>query len=437
MPDDDPVVESLRAVAKIAERPPLGFSLEDVLAEGTARRLRPGPWHHRVAVIAVAAAILVVFFVPLPHLGLLHHLVTSKKTSPAGSSKGRSTTVSHSPWPESLLAQVNLAPQSAVVVPGPQSSEPIILGFEINGCMEPCSEPIVRLDSRTWSIKVGPVMTAGSFLETVGDRVIVFTPREMSLQGEVSGGWSLRTVDVSTLQLGPSMRLPLLGNAAGLYATVGVHGTADVWIEDYQVDRGTLLLLNTAAGKLVRTVGIAGADSLELSPDGRTLYELGTGSTNGNRHESVTELDALTGRILAARREAFSSGGTAGLTTVGGGVWVTSYESSVSLLSSNDLRPIALPPGALPPDPPTQAADIWRGFSAYNLGPFVLLQSYRGMTCVRPNTGSVRATALWTVKQAPGWTPIALDSNNLVAVQITGFSSSKVFAVHIPASCLG
>ena len=124
------------------------------------------------------------------------------------------------------------------------------------------------------------------------------------------------------------------------------------------------------------------------SPDGRILYELGTGSTSASAPDTVTELNAFTGRILASRRQSFS-GGTVGIVPVHAGVWVTSYESSVSLLSSDGLRPLALPTGALPADPPA-GADIWRGFTAYNLGPFVLFQSYRGMTCDAPNTGVVQ-----------------------------------------------
>ena len=49
---------------------------------GKRRRWRRTRWTHRVWVVAVAAAILVVFFVPLPHVSLFNRL----STRPTGSS---------------------------------------------------------------------------------------------------------------------------------------------------------------------------------------------------------------------------------------------------------------------------------------------------------------------------------------------------------------
>ena len=48
-----------------------------------SRRRQAGPWARRVAVVAVAAVMLVVFFVPLPHLSLFNRLVTPAKPSTA------------------------------------------------------------------------------------------------------------------------------------------------------------------------------------------------------------------------------------------------------------------------------------------------------------------------------------------------------------------
>jgi hypothetical protein len=52
---------------------------EQVGARQRHRRWQRTPWTHRAGVIAVAAAIVVVFFVPLPHVSLFHSLVTPAK----------------------------------------------------------------------------------------------------------------------------------------------------------------------------------------------------------------------------------------------------------------------------------------------------------------------------------------------------------------------
>jgi hypothetical protein len=183
------------------------------------------------------------------------------------------TPVSHGPWPENVITLTDFAPQTAVLVSGSAaSSKTFVFGFELNGCMEPCSEPIVRLDPRSGALKVGPVMSADSYVETVGGRVVVFTAHNVLLWGPVTGGWSLRTVNASTLQLDPPVQLPFLGDISYFSVTPGVRGTDDVWI----LDGGMLLLLDTATGKTVRREGArADGRSLALSPDGRILYELG------------------------------------------------------------------------------------------------------------------------------------------------------------------
>ena len=67
-------------------RAALRQELEAVVANPTRQRIRMhqlGSWTHRAVVIAVAAAIVVVFFVPLPHLSLFHSLVAPAKSNPA------------------------------------------------------------------------------------------------------------------------------------------------------------------------------------------------------------------------------------------------------------------------------------------------------------------------------------------------------------------
>jgi hypothetical protein len=387
-----------------------------------SRRRRPGPWGHRLVVVAVTAVILAVFFAPMPHLSLFNRLV-----APATGGSSTNPPVSHGPWPERLLAHANISPSGAVLVSG-ASSDPrqsFVVGFENNGCIDPCPEPLVRLDPQTGSLTIGPLVSADSSIETVGRHVLLFTAHQVSPSGNVSGGWALRTVDVAALKLGPPVPLAFLGNTYFARATGGVSGTNDIWVGDVRSN----WLLNTSTDRVVRQVSVSSfGGSLALSPDGRTLYEL------GSREAGVREVDANTGQVLATRSRSDVQG-IYGVAPVNSGAWIMTFRPSVILFSSDHLRRLALAAAALPPAPPS--VHDYEEFSLYALGPFVLIQSSRGMTCVAPDEGSLRATALWTAKQVPKWTPVAVSGHNLIAVEQTGFSSSEVFTVQVPAACFG
>jgi hypothetical protein len=81
--DQLPAPRSMRTQYKAALRQ----ELEAAVGVQTQRRRwfrgQFGSWTHRAVVIAVAAAIVVVFFVPLPHVSLFHSLVAPAKTTPA------------------------------------------------------------------------------------------------------------------------------------------------------------------------------------------------------------------------------------------------------------------------------------------------------------------------------------------------------------------
>jgi hypothetical protein len=85
-------------------------NLEDVLAEGSRRRSarrrrQPGPWTHRVMVVAVVAVILAAIFVPLPHVSLFRRLITPAKQPTATSVP---TTVPKTPPIGTRLAKLKL-----------------------------------------------------------------------------------------------------------------------------------------------------------------------------------------------------------------------------------------------------------------------------------------------------------------------------------------
>jgi len=81
--DQPPGPRLMRAEYRAALRQ----ELEAVVAVQTQRRRKLagqfGSWTHRAVVIAVAAAIVVVFFVPLPHVSLFKRLVAPAKVAPA------------------------------------------------------------------------------------------------------------------------------------------------------------------------------------------------------------------------------------------------------------------------------------------------------------------------------------------------------------------
>jgi hypothetical protein len=342
--------------------------------------------------------------------------------------------VSHAPWPVEILAHTNIVAATAVLVPAaPSSGRPtaVMIGFESCDSMEVCSGPLERFDPQTGAFEVGPKMSAYSYLETIGSQVILFTAEASACCGPI-GGWTMRTLNGATLELGPVVKLALLGDEFVESTTGVVSGTNDIWIGA----GGAIFLVDLTNGKVIRRVTVPRLGGLALSPDGRTLYEVIGGPSGGEGPDALEELNASTGQVLASVRQA-DPNDSLGLTPVSDGVWVTT-DRSVQLLSSDGLRHIALPKGAVPPDPADATSD--RGFTSYDLGPFVLLEGDRGMTCLAPGTGALRAAALWTPKQYPGWLPLGVTGHTLLAIDEMGIDANGVVAnavvdVHIPAAC--
>jgi hypothetical protein len=72
---------SLEVRERLAARLDMLIEAERASDSLPSRRRQPGLWTHRVMVVAVAAVILAVFFVPLPHVSLFKRLVTPAKVS--------------------------------------------------------------------------------------------------------------------------------------------------------------------------------------------------------------------------------------------------------------------------------------------------------------------------------------------------------------------
>ena len=89
--DLSPLVDSTpgltpEARERLAARLQTLIESEQVGHVESRRTWQPASWTHRAVVVAVAAAIVVVFFVPLPHVSLFHSLVAPAKTTPASTS---------------------------------------------------------------------------------------------------------------------------------------------------------------------------------------------------------------------------------------------------------------------------------------------------------------------------------------------------------------
>jgi hypothetical protein len=78
---EERVSQAVREIFEFGAAQPSQFSLTDI------RQHRSRRWAHSAVVVAVAAAIVVVFFVPLPNVSLFNHLFSSgsSKTSPTAS----------------------------------------------------------------------------------------------------------------------------------------------------------------------------------------------------------------------------------------------------------------------------------------------------------------------------------------------------------------
>jgi hypothetical protein len=325
--------------------------------------------------------------------------------------------VSHTPWPQKVLSRGdNIAANTLTDLPG----NAFAFAFEVDKCHEPCSEPFERIDTRTGAVMTGAGVPANSLLVTIGRMLFLISPGAVSAMGNVSGGWWIRSVNTTSLHLGPAYQLGFLGNSGGV-AAVGIASPLGqrLWI----AGNGRLSFVDAEDGRVLRSTSLA-VSGLTVSPDDEILYALGSSKYSAAH---VLEIDALTGQLVAESRDSHYSG--VSFTAVTGGVWVTGYKGSPVLLSAKSLRPVALASGVLPPNPPQRG--VVTSISVYRLGPDVWIRSYKGITCVAEATSRLRATAL-VAEAEDSWVPFKLVDHTLFAVD-----SGKVVAISPPAACFG
>jgi hypothetical protein len=325
--------------------------------------------------------------------------------------------VSHMPWPETVLSRGdNIAANTLTDLPG----SAFAFAFEVDKCHEPCSEPFERIDSTTGAVTAGPTVTAGSFLVTARQLLFLLSPGGVSAMGNVSGGWWIRSVNTTSLHLGPAYRLGFLGNSGGV-AAVGIASPLGprLWIAGH----GRLSFVDAEDGRVLRSTSLA-VSGLTVSPDDEILYALGSSKYSAAR---ILEIDALTGQLVAESRDSYYSG--VSFTAVTGGVWVTGYKGSPVLLSAKSLRPVVLASGVLPPNPAERG--VVTSVSVYRLGPDVWIRGYKGITCVAEANTKLRGTAL-VAEAEDSWVPFKIVGYTVFAVD-----SGKVVAISPPVACFG
>jgi hypothetical protein len=346
---------------------------------------------------------------------------------------------SRAPWPYTTFASGNVSPEDALLVGGPSTAY-YVLGLRTSRCLDRCPEEIVRFDTQTGALAIGPQVSSGSYLLAVGAGAVLLTHNGPTPGPLASQRWSFRSVNTKNLTLGPAVQLPFLNdvNVSLRSTTDGVAGSKSVWMNA----TSGLDLVNTTTGKIDHTVHFSAgqvhegfSDQLALSPNGLVLYALGHAATSGGPSR-LEELHAANGRLLASRTLAGGESYSAFKGT-NGGVWLVIAHRAVRFLSAEGLSPVQLTSNALPRDGkvPANLPSTTRGFTLYDLGRFVLIESYRGMTCVAPNVGALRAEDSWPPGKAPRWTPFAVLSDSLLATQFVN-GKDEVLVVRIPTRCI-
>ena len=305
---EDRVTQALREIVEFGAAEPWELSPADARREARRRPVaviaahlgattnpsrgrQPGAWSHRVMVIAVAALILAVFFVPLPHLSLFDRLSHGRIASPTSvpstippSTIAPSTTVSSTTQPRTASGKI------AVVAQLPKGfsfdgcdSPPVLAGtgrevvalLQTTGNCPPQPLTLARISLPSGRVVLGPKV-AGVANLFAGPTGQVFM---LNLSGGPIGHIELWRIS-DTLKPTPLLRLPFPEKTAvdGSYtdpalAVAVVPNEDRAWVADGQ----HIELVNLGDGDLIATRaaprGIAGnVTGLALVSPGGPLY---------------------------------------------------------------------------------------------------------------------------------------------------------------------
>lgn len=338
------------------------------------------------------------------------------------------------PWPTKVLARhLSLDPDGAM----PLAHSPYVLGFRPRPCIDPCPAVLERLDVDTDRVRSGTEFSPDSDLVAFRHELAVVSAREVSADGNVSGGWRVTTVSPLSLRSSISKSLPVKSRLVGWEATAGSSGT-DIWVSS---GRQIVLVDPRTARILIRVPVPFDVTQLATAPDGSRVYVAGIPA---RKEEPVflNEYDASNGHRLATLSERLPEGNLAILAPTDDGVWLVPGNAPPQLLRRQGLLRVHLRPGTLPPP----------GFGPYqdsvtDLGAFVLIKSESGESCVSPTNGRLRAKATWSLGgMAPSWSPLEINRGRVLVLSVhyphvvgrpvpsnVGILSS----VRVPAACFG
>jgi hypothetical protein len=308
-------------------------------------------------------------------------------------------------------------------------------------------EHLAAVNLSDGSVQRGPQVSAESFLVTYHGMMYVVSPAGFGANGSPDAPWSIRTVALGSMTLGPAEPLGALGSSYGASrGDVSFQPTGptagDLWAYADQ----HLELVAPSNGAVLRSIAVPagdGDDFVEVEPDGKYV-DLALLSSSASTAGEVLEYDTGTGAPAATHAGIFAVG-TPALTGVPGGVWV-SYRGGMDGTSVHFAEPALTddtPASHGPPDQtrPVPGQSLPMGESVSYVGAVALITDSFGVACMAPSgTTVVSSTPFpggsWS-STGRSWAPFAGAGHTVYALQVpeTGSGGEALISVAVPGTC--
>lgn len=367
--------------------------------------------------------------------------------SGGGTADGRSSLTSSGPtigppgpraWSQARVVTALLADQP-VALP----ATPYAYAIEVTSTSPTSPEGrLVRIDLTTSHLTDGPRLPAASELFDVGLSLGVLSPSGLAKNGARIPPFRLRLVrGATTLTSGVIVPAPGIAAPATRNPVAVLRG---IWLP---TKRG-VALVDVDTGAVTRTVRFpVPVTSVSVDPSGRLLYvaldELIAHPDNGTPSTVIAELDARTGAVLARTGIDFTLG-SASLTAVRGGVWV-SYRGGMMgtavLYRAAGLRLVQPAKASRQRQPaiPTMGSSVTMGIDASSVGTEIWLNAATGASCVTPSSGEFQAGTTFAEGKGGvilGWSPFASWNGLLYGSRLQPpYNATQVVAIRPTTTC--